>query len=670
MNKRYIFWTIILLVSLCSCNTKTVDKDAQDRNDSIQKYLELADNDKVFYDKRIDYNDKAYAMINLNRNNDTVSISLLHKTAVNFHKFNEMSKLKAASGLMLKSAFLLKDDYWTGLSYKVLGLYYLNKSDNEKALYYFFKARKKLIRLNKHKEIIYLLFNISLTQNYAGDFLGSNKTAFKVLEMQKRYKSNLDYEVTLNQIANNLSNLNQDDKAIKYYNKINKKKLSLRFKNTLTNNTCLSYIELGEYQKAYVALDSIRKNKDLKKISPTGYAISLSLLGYCKLKMNNLSDLPGIFFEADEIFKKNKSINGMNYNQLYLSMYYNKIKDINNAIASSKKALKLSREYSNPADILFSLKQLIIVDKPNASKNAQEYIQVNNRLQIAERNFRDKYARIVYETKEISLDRANAIKHKWIIVALAGVVILIIALLLIITSQRSKQNRMQFQESQLKANEEIYDLMFNQKTKEDSVRQSEKKRIAIELHDGVMNRLASTRLNLNILSYQKDEETINKCLSYIEGIYEIEQEIRNIAHDLNTEIFNESNSFVTLLNDFVATQNATTSSKYQIEIDADLHWNHIASGIKMNLYRIIQEASHNSNKYAQATKVKISLFLDKNNICLSVTDNGKGFDTNANSEGIGLKNIKLRVESLKGKVVIKSNKKSTSINITIPLATV
>ena len=669
MNRLFSYWFIILLVSLFGCTSKTVDKEAQARNDSIKKYLDLAGNETVSYEKRTEYNDKAYSMINLNRN-DTVAISSLYKTTMNFHRFNKLNELKFSSALMLKKALLLKDDYWIGLSFKVLGLYYMNNSENEKALYYFFKAKKNLFQLNEHKEIMSLLFNISLTQYYAGDLLGSNKTAFEVLKMQKRYRSNIPYGVILNQIGNNLGGLKQDNKAIEYYQKINRKKCSLKIKNFIANNISTSYIEIGEYKKAYNELDSIIKNKDFKEKTPNNYATAVSLLGYSKLKMNNLKDLPKVFFIADDIYKNIKTINGSNYNQMYLSMYYEKINDTANAIKAAKKALSISKSYNNPSDIIVTLEQLIKVDKRNASTNAQEYIRVNNSLQISERNFRDKFARIAYETEEITQEKETAIKQKWIIVTIAGAVILIIALLLIITRQRSKQNKMQFQQSQQKANEEIYDLMLTQKNKEEQARQSEKKRIAIELHDSVMNRLASTRLNLNMLSYQKDEETINKCLNHIEGIYKIEQEIRNIAHDLNTEIFKETNSFVALLNDFVATQNATTSSKYKLENDAALNWNHISSGIKMNLYRIIQEASHNVNKYAQATNVIISLILYKNKICLSVTDNGKGFDTNANSEGIGLKNIKLRVESLKGKVIIKSDKKSTSINITIPFATV
>ena len=175
-------------------------------------------------------------------------------------------------------------------------------------------------------------------------------------------------------------------------------------------------------------------------------------------------------------------------------------------------------------------------------------------------------------------------------------------------------------------------------------------------------------LNLNLLSHKKDKGTIEKCLTHIEGIYQIEQEIRNIAHDLNIEVFSGNNSFTTLLNDFVATQNNTTSTQYQIEIDKPIDWLSISSGIKMNLYRIIQEASHNINKFAQAKNAMISLMLDGNNLCLSITDDGKGFDTEKQTEGIGLKNIKQRVETLNGKFVIQSiNNKSTSLNISIPL---
>jgi len=88
----------------------------------------------------------------------------------------------------------------------------------------------------------------------------------------------------------------------------------------------------------------------------------------------------------------------------------------------------------------------------------------------------------------------------------------------------------------------------------------------------------------------------------------------------------------------------------------------------MNLYRIIQEASQNINKFAEAKTAIISFVKDENNLCLSITDNGKGFNPKSNSEGIGLKNIHHRVESLQGKFIIHSKRyKKTSLNIVFSL---
>jgi signal transduction histidine kinase len=62
------------------------------------------------------------------------------------------------------------------------------------------------------------------------------------------------------------------------------------------------------------------------------------------------------------------------------------------------------------------------------------------------------------------------------------------------------------------------------------------------------------------------------------------------------------------------------------------------------------------------------LVFDENNICLAIIDDGKGFDTEKQAEGIGLKNIKQRVETRNGKFVIQSIKgKRTAINIAIPV---
>jgi signal transduction histidine kinase len=183
-----------------------------------------------------------------------------------------------------------------------------------------------------------------------------------------------------------------------------------------------------------------------------------------------------------------------------------------------------------------------------------------------------------------------------------------------------------------------------------------------------MNKLSSTRLNLSILSHKKDEETIQKCLHYINDIYQIEQDIRMVSHDLNHEVFYENDSFIKILEDFITEQNKTSSTLFSLEMDPEINWEAISSIIKINLYRIMQEGSQNIKKYAKAQNAFISFALDAPNICMAIVDNGIGFDTTLSYNGIGLKNMASRVKSLNGKLNFNSiASQKTSITIVVPL---
>ncbi len=196
----------------------------------------------------------------------------------------------------------------------------------------------------------------------------------------------------------------------------------------------------------------------------------------------------------------------------------------------------------------------------------------------------------------------------------------------------------------------------------------EKKCIGLELHDGIMNKLVSTRLNLSILSISSDEATVKKCLKYIKDIQNIEKEIRNVAHNLNQEVFYDSNSFNKLLQGFIKEHNKTSRTIFKMEVNPAIDWNTVSNSKKMNLYRIIQEASHNISKHAKAKKATINIIIKDVDICLTISDDGIGFNASASENGIGLKNMKYRIKLLRGKFKIHSKPNSgTSINITIPL---
>ena len=88
---------------------------------------------------------------------------------------------------------------------------------------------------------------------------------------------------------------------------------------------------------------------------------------------------------------------------------------------------------------------------------------------------------------------------------------------------------------------------------------------------------------------------------------------------------------------------------------------------KINIYRIIQESMQNIFKHANAKVVKISISLEKDLICLDIIDDGDGFDTSKNNKGIGLKNMRSRVEDIKGAIAFSSKTNNgTLVSVKIP----
>jgi len=289
-------------------------------------------------------------------------------------------------------------------------------------------------------------------------------------------------------------------------------------------------------------------------------------------------------------------------------------------------------------------------------------------MQLLERQTRNKFAKIAYETEEVTQEKEAAVKKNWIISAIASGIILVLVLLLIIKMQRAKQKRLQLQQIQQKANEEIYNLLLDQQNKIDLGRNIEKKRVAQDLHDGIMNRLASTRLNLHNIAENPSFENIKKCLPFIDGIQSIEKEIRNIAHDLNKDVLSNKVSFVAIIESFIKEQEALSACKFHLEIDASIKWELIAGYKKIHLFRIIQESIQNIHKHAAAKSVIVSILKKEEALLLEIFDDGIGFSLNKKKKGIGLQNIFSRAKSCNGNAEIKSKEGiGTTIIIRLPI---
>ncbi|CAM3739956.1 PAS domain-containing sensor histidine kinase [Mesobacillus zeae] len=198
-------------------------------------------------------------------------------------------------------------------------------------------------------------------------------------------------------------------------------------------------------------------------------------------------------------------------------------------------------------------------------------------------------------------------------------------------------------------------------------KESEHKRLAQELHDGVGQSLFTISVALQAIeSYIKDDGVLD---SYIE---EVRKELEKVMDDVKSYSYYlrpqslDQLGLVATINSLVSSlekNNPKISIQFEtnMEVRCDPH-------VEINLYRVIQEALHNVLKYAQASKVTILLTESEDQLSLRIADNGVGFNkANLKNEGLGLKHMAERIDQIGGKFFIDSKpNQGTKIRITIP----
>jgi signal transduction histidine kinase len=155
--------------------------------------------------------------------------------------------------------------------------------------------------------------------------------------------------------------------------------------------------------------------------------------------------------------------------------------------------------------VVLALKQASIVDKKNSFNYSNEYIKISDSLQIAERNSKDRFAKIQLETNEIIEENQGLAEKNRNLLYVFVVTFILVVLLFVVRAQRARTRELLYKQAQQKANEDIYNLMMSQQAIIDESRSKEKKRLAQDLHDGVLGRMFGLRLNLDSLNSCTDE---------------------------------------------------------------------------------------------------------------------------------------------------------------------
>lgn len=193
--------------------------------------------------------------------------------------------------------------------------------------------------------------------------------------------------------------------------------------------------------------------------------------------------------------------------------------------------------------------------------------------------------------------------------------------------------------------------------------EKEKNHLGQELHDNINQLLAGTKLYLSMAGNENAQ--VKKLIQYpMQLIDNSIEEIRLLCRAMVTPIKNiDLKELVErLLNTLKQNSSIQTAFTYSVKC------NLLSDDLKLNIYRITQEQTNNIVKYAEAKNINISITEEGDSIHVIVTDDGKGFNVNNAREGIGMSNIKNRIESYNGKFkIVSSPGNGCEIMLSVPL---
>lgn len=628
------------------------------------------------YDYGVKIGQKA---VNLSKkiNNDSLLLESNRYLSYHYLIYQSDEEFLSHSSNALKFAKEKNADLEVAFLSNFKGYYYTTKQVNDSAYYYLSSAADIFESLNMDLSLAGVLMNLSDIQRAEKDFIGSEESSFKALEILKKAKQN---ERVLDDIWNIYTGLGMNSRGLKLYKKsieyfdeaitiANSMEDGLYNKLYALNNKAYTLRKIGQYQEALDIYNSIINTENLFEDDPGFYALLLENIAITKFSIQKVQSN-----EIEQLFDRALAISDSIYEDVTKvgvlvskANYYEGIGNKEKALQFANETYQLAKRIKQNEIFLESLTILARLNEGDKGKKyLEEHIKLSDSLLNYERNIRNKFARIKFETDELEAENRRIARERLWLLGLSISLMLAAVLIYIIVAQRAKNKELKFIQEQQRVNEEIYNLMLTQQDKIDEARVNEKKRISQELHDGVLGRMFGVRLSLDSLNFNTDIDSIKTRAQYIKDLMKIEQEIREVSHNLNTD-FISGTGFIIILEELVSKQTEAYNLDYTFNYDDSIHWETVSNKTKINLYRITQESLQNIYKHAKAKHVSISISLINDVICLTIKDDGVGFDTGKSKKGIGLKNINARIAELGGTVTFKSEaRKGTQVIIEVP----
>jgi len=400
-----------------------------------------------------------------------------------------------------------------------------------------------------------------------------------------------------------------------------------------------------------------RKALSIKKIMNDSLGIPFSLNNLFSLYMMRRNYDSALWYlnESTRIRTKRNDALGMAENYSYYGQLYSSLGNHSKSIEYNQKAIEIAKKHGYTFlmqslfhDLSVSYEKQMNYDK--ALKYFKLYKQFQDSLINIETNKTIANLQVQFETaekeKELVVKNQQLEREKSTKIYFA-----VISIILIISTFLFFRNK----------------LLIAQRNERISVQnaliegeQTERNRLALELHDGIANDLSAV-----ILSLSNSKETSENGLKGIEKLRETHQSVRKLSHTLMPRSLREkglSEALRELSSNFGTEQ-------LSIEVQVLGMEKRVDNFLEFNIYRIVQEALNNILKHSQATRVLIECNRVVDTLLVNVEDNGVGFvNDETKREGLGLQNISNRVKMMNGNLNIRTApNEGTVVEINVPI---
>jgi len=261
-------------------------------------------------------------------------------------------------------------------------------------------------------------------------------------------------------------------------------------------------------------------------------------------------------------------------------------------------------------------------------------------------------------TAKVRADIAgNVVASMWKLAIVAVVAALIVfggGMMLNVSEQRAADNRLRLLTQRIVG-----------------LQEEERARVSRELHDGISQLLVSVKFQFELVQNKLagDGSCADDVRRGLAGLSEAIDEVRRISHDLRPASLTDLGLQAALRQ---LGERFGQRTGIALDVDTGGPAFELAEDVAVALYRIAQEALTNVERHSGATEARLALEERRGQLVLRVIDNGCGFDVDGDrdaTEGIGLRNMRERVEHFGGSLAIRSTFGATTVEVRVPAAT-